>query len=173
MSCNVQHLCTDSAVAVNVQPKVIGSSISFSAQQIKPMIQEKGGKKKIDVIYEQPLRGQQDDLESFLESCRQSWARCFDFALLFFISVQIFQTFMGLPPSQPRFRHFQGTSEILLNVLHTSGTEGVDDLKCDDSLQYFPTNADGVKVQFVSLSREMEENWNSNRMEELTFRQRL
>lgn len=39
--------------------------------------------------------------------------------------------------------------------------------------RYFPANADHVKVQFISLSREMEENRNSHRMEELTFRQRL
>lgn len=57
----------------------------------------------------------------------------FNFALLFFISVQIFQTFMGLRSSQPRFQHFQGTSEILLNLLQTFGTEGTDDLKWYDS----------------------------------------
>lgn len=80
---------------------------------------------------------------------------------------------MGLRSSQPRFQHFQETSEILLNVLQTPGTEGADDLKCDDSLRYFPANADHVKVQFICLSREMEGNWNGHRMEELTVRQRL
>lgn len=122
------------------------------------------------MIYEQPLRSHPDVLESFLENRRQSWARCFDFAVLFFISVQIFQTFMGLRSSQPRFQHFQGTSEILLNVLQTSGTEVGGGAT---NPRYFPANADHVKVRFISLSREMEGNWKSPRMEELTFRQRL